>query len=283
MEQHFPSSKKEAELGQPEGAGAVFGDKRNLQCLFVMGDLIRLTILKWAFFCLPAVLNVLMPFFFLITNIIIIIIIRLLSLVFLVYSLAEQSKLLNGLHSLVAWELLRRRQAVFCLVSTLSWLSMCSFSVCALSLRQLSGWRVQPLCGWLPWKSSALASGRVEFGCQGCLFGVSCVTSLGFHFLILEENDGSWYPVPQCWRLRMYEEHRAGRWGRALWVLAAAAAAAAAGIASSLFLSWTWKWRILRYIDIGFVWRRFGYLGSASCLLVHSCSPCEFSSECLAI
>lgn len=52
-------------------------------------------------------------------------------------------------------------------------------------------------------------------------------------------------------------------------------------IASSLFLSWTWKWRILRYIDIGFVWRRFGCLGSASCLLVCSCSPCEFSSECL--
>ena len=54
-------------------------------------------------------------------------------------------------------------------------------------------------------------------------------------------------------------------------------------IASSLFLSWTWKWRILRYIDIGFVWRRFGCLGSASCLLVHSCSPCEFSSECLLL
>lgn len=52
-------------------------------------------------------------------------------------------------------------------------------------------------------------------------------------------------------------------------------------IAGSLLLSWTWKWRILRYIDIGFVWRRFGCLGSASCLLVHSCSPCEFSSECL--
>lgn len=29
------------------------------------------------------------------------------------------------------------------------------------------------------------------------------------------------------------------------------------------------------------MWRGFGCLGSASCLLVHSCSPCEFSLECL--
>lgn len=42
----------------------------------------------------------------------------------------------------------------------------------------------------LPWKSSALVSGRAGFGCQGCVVGVSCVTSLGFRFLILEDNDG---------------------------------------------------------------------------------------------
>lgn len=36
------------------------------------------------------------------------------------------------------------------------------------------------------WKSSVLVSGRAGLGCQDGVVEVSCVTSLGFHFLILD-------------------------------------------------------------------------------------------------
>lgn len=55
-----------------------------------------------------------------------------------------------------------------------------------------------------------------------------------------------------------------------------------AGIPPLLFLPWIWKWKVLGCIDIEGpcleeIWI---YLGPVSCLLVHSCSPCNFSLEC---
>lgn len=50
-----------------------------------------------------------------------------------------------------------------------------------------------------------------------------------------------------------------------------------------LFLPCTWKWRVLGFMDsegvcLEEVWI---YSGPASCLLLHSCSLCKFSLECL--
>lgn len=235
----FHRLKRKQNLGSLKEQGQCLGTNE-FQCLFCNGDLIRLMILKWAFFCLLAVLNVLMPFFFFLnhqqhhhhhqtTQ---------LSILGFIALPWKQSKLLNGLDNLVPWELLRRRRAVFCLVFTLSWLHV--QLLCAL-LRQLSGWRVQlPSVDSCLGKASALVSGRVEFGCQGCLVRVSGLP-LGFHLLdTWRKMTDRGTQFHSAWRLRMYEEHRAGRWGRALQVLPCCCCwCCCTVIAGSLFLSWT--------------------------------------------